>query len=758
MRSFEHNANAGDANAGEVTPRDGTPRFSLHPLVRQGPYLVAIALPILVMIALALARPRPLSDLSNIVFDAYQRADPRQWNPQAPVRIVNIDDASLARIGQWPWPRSTIADLVKRLGDLGAIAVAFDILFAEPDAKSAEQIVRALPETRARKALERKIASQPSNDTLLAGVLKKLPTVLGSVLNQGTNAVDYPAKFGVATVGDNPRPFLPHFTGALLPLPNLIAASAGIGALNWLPDHDQVVRRVPIVLALNDRVVASLAAETLRVVQNASTIVVRSSNASGQQGFGAHTGVNAVKIGDLEIPTSAQGELRLHFTATEPRRFIPAWQIMTGRGDLSDVKNRIIIIGVGAGGLSDQRATPINASVSGVEVQAQALEGLMAGGWLVRPDWAEGSERLLAVAIALITGFMLPRLSAIAAALGASATIVALGLTSWLEFSHARLLLDPILPILAVSLTYVCGAAWLFQSEQRQRRHVREAFGRFVSPEIVARLAEDPARLVLGGETKTLTVMFCDVRGFTSISERYDVQHLTHFMNEYFTPLTDTVLSHGGTVDKYIGDALMAFWNAPFETADHARQAARAALKMVEDLETLNARWREEAAARSDSHDDVRFGVGLATGECCVGNLGSTRRFDYSVLGDTVNLSSRIEGLTKAYQVDIIAAEATRDQSSDFAWLELDTVRVKGKMQETRIFYLAGDDVEARTPQFAALREHHARMLRASRDGNFDAAIALAQEAHEWAAPRHRELYDYFARKYREAADAIRCK
>jgi adenylate cyclase len=714
---------------------------SFRQLLRPRSYLLVIILPIAIVIVDALAKWPLLSDMGNFIFDEYQRADSRQWKPQTPVRIVDIDDQSLARIGQWPWPRSKIAELVDRLGELGAAAVAFDIVFAEPDASSPEQIMRLLPPSPARTAIEKEIRSKPSNDAVLAQASARRPTVFGAILDQGASAVDYPTKYGVATAGDNLLSFLPRFTSAIVPLPVLSEAAAGIGAINWLPDHDQVVRRIPIVLALGNTIVPSLTAETLRVAQRASTIIVR------DEGRRAHAGINAVKIGDFEIPTSADAEFRIHFTTTEPRRFIPAWSVLNGTVARSEIQDRIVIVGVSAGGLSDQRATPVDASVSGVEIHAQALESIVAGAWLVRPDWARGAEQILAIALALITGALLPRLGAIVAALGVALVIAIVGMASWQAFRAESMLFDPILPMLSTALTYICGAAWLFQLEQRQKRQVREAFGRYVSPEIVARLAERPSSLVLGGETKTLTVMFCDMRGFTPISERYDVQRLTHFMNDYFTPLTDAILTNQGTVDKYIGDALMAFWNAPYDIADHARYAARASLQMVAELEKLNSGWRLDAETRGETYHEVKFGIGLASGECCVGNLGSTRRFDYSVLGDTVNLASRLEGMTESYGIDIVASETTRDLSSDFAWLELDPVRVKGKTQHTRIFYLAGDDTEARSSRFAELIKCHGQMLQAYRIGELGLAAALARDARDIAHSRHRGLYELYEQK-----------
>jgi adenylate cyclase len=521
-----------------------------------------------------------------------------------------------------------------------------------------------------------------------------------------------------------------------------------------LPDRDQIVRRVPLILALRDKIVPSLSVEALRVVQGASTVVVRSSNASGQIAFGAHTGVNTIKIGDLEIPTDPQGELRVRYTRSEPRRFIPAWKLLAGDVERDEIKDRIVVLGTSAVGLRDQRSTPVDASVAGVEIHGQVLEQVLAGAWLMRPDWSPGAELLLAIVLALALGMILPFISALSGAIGAT---VAIGLVIWssrYEFTTQGLLLDPMLPSLSVSITYVSCVVWLYRAEQRQRKFVREAFGRYVSPVVVERLAENPVNLVLGGETRTLTIMFCDIRGFTSIAERLDAQSLTQFMNEYLTPMTDAVLAHAGTIDKYIGDAVMAFWNAPLDDPDHAGHAARAALAMVHELATLNQRWSTRANDRGEEHRDVRFGIGLATGDCCVGNFGSIHRFDYSVIGDHVNLASRLEGATKLYRTDILACEATRDLSPGLPWLEVDNVRIKGKTQVTRIFTLAGDDIDPASAEFAALAHRHGGILAVYRSGDFAAAGSLAREACSAAPQRLRGLYGFYERRCRDLAQS----
>jgi adenylate cyclase len=684
-------------------------------------YALTVVAAMAVVAVIGVTRIPP--ELNNLLFDWYQRLHPRAWDQELPVRIVAVDDESLARLGRWPWPRSTIADLVSRLGNLGAAVVAVDVVFAEPEGETA--------------------------DAILAAAIAKTPTVLGAILTQGGSATQIPSKHGLATAGDDPLPFLSRFSSVVLPLPALNAAAAGIGALNWLADRDQVVRRVPVVFALGDKAVASFLVEILRVAQGASTVVVRSSNASGQSAFGAHSGVNSVKVGDIEIPTDPHAELRVRYSHSEPRRFIPAWEVLSGNVDRGQIENRVILFGVSAAGLRDQRATPVDASVAGVEIHAQTLEQVLSGAWLTRPDWMPGAELLAALALALVFGVALQRVTAAAGAIAAGLVLGILCWSSWYAFTAQGLLVDPILPGGSLVIAYVACVVWLYRDEQRQRKFVREAFGRYVSPAVVARLSDDPAKLVLGGEQRTLTIMFCDVRGFTTMAEGLDARQLTQFMNEYLTAMTDVVLAHNGTVDKFIGDAIMAFWNAPLGDSDHARHAGIAALAMTRELDLLNERWRNDAQAREAPGHPVRFGIGLATGDCYVGNFGSDRRFSYSALGNSVNLASRLEGANKFYQTDILCAESTRVLSPELAWLEADDVRLKGMTESTRVFVLADGEAEQSGSGFAELSAVHDRMLAAYRRGEFAAAASLASDARGLASVRLRDFYAFYERRCR---------
>jgi adenylate cyclase len=673
---------------------------------KRSSYRFAVVIPLALILFGGLS-PSPIrGDLQNLLFDSYQRLKPRVWNSETPVRIVDIDDASLARLGQWPWPRTLIADIVKRLANADAAAIAIDAVLAEPDATSPDAIIRRLPATPSRALIEAEIAATKSNDAALADAIAAAPVVLGAVRTQGRMTTTYPLKTGIAAAGDDVKSFLPRFSDAVVPLPDLGKAASGVGATNWLPDRDQTVRRVPLLLLLGNEVVPSLAAESLRIAQAASTIVVRSSNASGQNAYGARSGVAAVKIGDIEIPADRQAEIRVAYSPSEPRRFIPAWKLLAGEvGD--DLREHIVLVGSSAAALGDRRATPIDPSVPGVEIHAQVIEQMIEQRVLERPDWLPGAEFVLAIALAIVIGFTLPRIPTALGALGVIVVVAALATASWQAFARYGVLVDPIFSAVAAILTYLSCVVWLFWHEQMQRRYVREAFGRYVSPAVVARLAEDPSKLALGGEKRELTVMFCDIRGFTAIAERLDPQRLTRFMNDYLTAMSEVVLDHGGTIDKYVGDAIMAFWNAPLDDRDHAVHAARASLAMTSKLVELNVRWRS-AEGFPELQNDVRFGIGLATGECLVGNLGSERRFDYSALGDCVNVASRMQEATKVYAAAILAPQATRDLAPDLAWIEIDRASLRGRNETTHIFFLAGDESFRHSDEFAELARRYA--------------------------------------------------
>jgi adenylate cyclase len=456
--------------------------------------------------------------------------------------------------------------------------------------------------------------------------------------------------------------------------------------------------------------------------------VLKASNASGETAFGAETGLNHIKVGDLEIPTDADGGMWLQFRPSKPDAYIPAWKVLSGEADPAEISGRIMLIGTSAPGLVDLRASPLDASIAGVEVHAQAIEHILSGRSLTRPDYALALELAVIVVLGLALGVILPRISASASAMVGVAVIALLLVGGWLAYREAALLFDPTYPALALAIVIGSATTYVYRRVELQRGEVRRAFTHYVSPAVVDELIANPDKLELGGEVRELTLLFCDVRNFTSISERMTAHELTRFINSLLTPLSEVILDARGTIDKYMGDAIMAFWNAPLDDPDHAAHACEAALKMIARMDDLNAEWRKEAEAAGREFARVGIGIGINSGNCCVGNLGSRQRFDYSAIGDDVNLASRIEGLSKFYGVPIVVVETTVTRTPQLEVLELDLMRVKGRKQPTHVYAPSvplgiGGDIRPK------LVDAHNRMLKSYRGRSWDEAETAIEEA-----------------------------
>ncbi|MDO8535250.1 MAG: adenylate/guanylate cyclase domain-containing protein [Xanthobacteraceae bacterium] len=696
--------------------------------------------------------PFVVQSLRLIAFDIYQRLAPQTYDPNLPVRIVDIDEKSLATIGQWPWPRTMIADLVSKLGASGAAAIAFDMQFSEPDRTSLEQVAKYLPDDQ-KVILSQAIAGRLTNDEQFAAALKKTPSVLAVALANDAVPFSSKRKAGFAIAGDDPRPFVAGFSSGAGNLEMLEQAASGIGSINWVPDRDQVVRRVALVYRAGDTLVPSVFAEALRVAQGATTYVLKASNASGETAFGRSSGLNHIRIGGLEIPTDADGGIWLKFRKTRPDTFIPAWKLLAGEVAPEEISGRIIFIGTSAAGLLDLRATPLDAALPGVEVHVQAIEHILSGRSLTRPDYALALEEFIIVVFGVLLAFVLVKVSARTAALLGLFAIESLFAGGWLAYDYGGLLLDPIYPALALLCLVAAATFYVYRRIEVQRAEIRGAFSRYVAPAVVNELLANPEKLELGGEVRELTLLFCDVRNFTTISERLSASELTHFINELLTPLSEIILQHRGTIDKYMGDAIMAFWNAPLDEPDHAVQACRSALDMAAGMGELNRRWQEEAKASGRAFEQVRIGIGINTGNCCVGNLGSTQRFDYSAIGDEVNVASRFEGLSKFYGLTAILGERTVRESPGFPALELDLVRVKGRGKPTPIYTFCKllDEEEGR---ISRLQSSHGRFLAAFRGQQWDTAEAAVAECRSIGIAGLEPYYSVFSSRIAAYRDA----
>jgi adenylate cyclase len=709
---------------------------------------------LLLAVAVRILNPPALDDTRLRVFDTFLRFAPRTYR-DVPVRVVDLDDDSLAQLGQWPWPRTLLADLVRQLADAGAAVIAFDMVFAEPDRTSPANVLPLWPAIPELEAVRGETGKLPDHDALLAEAMTRAPVIAGFALTAAPQAAPRePAlKAGFAYAGPEPLAHVPALRGAVVNLPQLEAAAAGNGHFTLLAERDGVTRRVPLLLRLGERIYPSLVGEALRVAQRASAYAVKSAGGSGERSA-ASTGIVSVKIGSFVIPTDANGRVWVYYTGTIPQRTIPAWRVIRGELPAGAVEGCLVFVGTSATGLKDLRVTPLNPVAPGVEVHAQTAEQILSEEFLDRPDWSDGAETLYLVALGLLLILILPRAGAAAcAALGAGAVALACGL-SWVAFIRWRWLLDPVMPSLAALAIYLVASLVSFLRTEAERRQVRQAFSRYLSPAMVDRLMRHPEQLQLGGERRPLTILFADIRGFTTIAEQYDAQELGQFMNRFLTPMTQVVLEHQGTIDKYVGDCIMAFWNAPLDDPQHVRHACDAALGMRVHLVRLNQQLYAERHQAGKPFRPVHVGIGLNTGECSVGNFGSAQRFDYSVLGDPVNLASRFEGISKLYGTDIVAGESTAAALADHAVLELDLITVRGKTKPARIFAVLGEPPLASDERFRQLRRRHEELLAAYRSRRWEDARALAEACLELDTPRTR--LRVFYRLYRERIETYR--
>jgi adenylate cyclase len=678
------------------------------------------------LVPLRLADPRPLQELRTRTFDFFQVLRPRPQEIR-PVVIVDIDEASLKAIGQWPWPRTTIADLVTQITQLGAVAIGFDIIFPEPDRMSpaiAERSFRGIDaETRA------KLDSLPSNDEALAEAIRHSRVVIGqagAAAPELKTAADAALQTGFAVRGPDPRQYLVTFAGLLRNVPVIEQAAAGRGLFSIDPESDGIIRRVPVIMTAQGSVVPSLSMEMLRVVTGSSAILVRVDQA----------GVQSVAVPGLEVPTDRNGQFWVHFNHHDPERYVSAKDVLQGNVPPDRLAGKLVLIGTSAIGLLDLKTTPLDAAIPGVEVHAQILESVLSKSSLVNPNYAIGAELALAVLFGLAIIIAAPMLPAsIVIVLGGCLIAGLIGLSLYLFVEH-NLLIDFTYPLISSWLIYLVLTFVNYFREQKQRRQIRSAFGYYLSRHMVEQLARSPEKLVLGGEERRMTILFSDVRGFTTISEHYkdDPQGLTRLMNRFLTPLTNAIIERKGTIDKYIGDAIMAFWNAPVDDGEQEANACEAALEMLLRAETLNGELKREAETNGGIYMPLRIGIGLNTGPCVVGNMGSDFRFNYSVLGDTVNLASRLEGRTKDYRIPVVIGSRTAEGAKQkFAVMEIDLIMVKGKKQPEAVFTVLGrSEVEA-DPRCQELRATNAQMLGRFRKQQWDDAIDLIARCRKFA-------------------------
>jgi len=704
--------------------------------------IVGWVLPLVVLIAatgMVWGLPRPLEALQNAVFDQYNRLHPRQVENN-PVFIIDIDEKSLELLGQFPWPRQILSDIITSASASGAAAIGIDVMFAEPDRNSPSEVLANWKSLQMMEddsqaslnwdVLEKDIMKNIVDpDGTLAKALRNSNTVLSMAFTNDGRSIPI-AKTGFAIQKTNlelvdPLLYVPQSSAAISNLDMLHEAASGVGLINAKIDSDGLIRTTFTVLRHEQQLYPAMAIELLRVAQGAQSLIVKTTGVRSEAGFSSGAGLSRLKVGQFIVPVEADGSMRLYYTERNNIQRIPAWKVVTRDFDPLFMSGKIGIIGSSAAGLLDNRATPIDPVTPGVEIHLQAIQQIVDGQFLTRPLLLKFGEIALAFTMGLLiivlvelTGLIFPTL------LWFLTSLSGVGF-SWWSYTEKMMLVDPANPIFITGATLLTAGALRYIRNEEERRGVRNAFGQYLAPELVEVIAKNPKELQLGGVVKPLTVMFTDIRDFTSISEGLSQtpQLLTHLINRFLTTMSSLIYNRKGTIDKYIGDCIMAFWNAPTDLENHERLSCLAALDMQKAIKELNHSLKNDPELKGVWSSQLAMGIGLNTGETLVGNIGSDQRFNYSALGDAVNVAARLEGQTKFYGVDILLGAQTAEAASDMAMLEIDLIALKGKAEPERIYVLMGDNDKAIDADFLSGKAMHERMLEAYKGQNWGLAI-----------------------------------
>ena len=692
--------------------------------------LVGLAM-IVAFVALYRLDPYPVQFVRVKTFDFYQQLKPREIpDPKAKaVTIIDLDENSLSEIGQWPWPRDIIAKMVQNLTQMGAAQVAFDIAFPEPDRMNPSGIADAL--VGLDDVSKENLRKLPSNDQIFANVIKKSRVVLGQAGFWEKRDADEtgppPVKKSISLKGAKPHKLIPEFQSLVRNVPVIENVAAGHGIFTVVPESDGIVRRVPTIFSYKGDIYPALSVEMLRVAFNRTTTLI-TTQSHGVESIGIASKRQFPPHG-LIIPTDRNGRVWPYFSKSDKAKYVSARDVLSGTANPDLIRGKLTIIGTSAVGLLDIRSTPVDAVIPGVEVHAQLIEAALHGTYLSRPGWFDVAEMFMIIVGGLLMVILVPWIGAKWTV--AMLVIVAGGAAemSWYLFAEHLYLFDAGFSIASTFMLYTTLTYAGYAKEESQRQQTRDAFSKYLSPDMVARVAEDPSSLKLGGDKREMTLLFCDVRGFTTISEQFDAVGLTALINKLLTPLTNAILDRQGTVDKYMGDCIMAFWNAPLDDDDHAYNASVSALAMLAEMKPLNDQLKIEAKEEGRKHIPLKVGLGLNSGECVVGNMGSDQRFDYSVLGDTVNLAARLEGQSKSYGMNVVLGSTTNEAVKDrLATIDLDFIQVKGKTTGTYIYGLMGDADVGADPDFLTLKTMISVALENYRKQNFDKAAGMFKE------------------------------
>ncbi len=681
----------------------------------------------------------PMQRAEAWLYDAWlKRTAP--IGPDDRIAILDIDEASLKSVGRWPWSRDIMTALVDKLVDHYYVgALGFDVVFAEPDNSSGLNSLQKLAKSdlagsRDFQAALKQLTPRLDYDTRFAQALADRPIAMGFYF--------IPAGYGDAKSGSLPppslplsvfeplQPGLPLATGYGANLPNFQSVAQGAGFFNMRADEDGTARQMHLVAPYGDGYYPSLSASTLRVAFGGDPLIAGVETSSV---LGRKYAMPWVEVGGIRVPLSADGSVHVPYRAGAPFPYISAAQVLSGKAPLAQLENRIVLLGSTAPGLADLRVTPFSNAFPGVEIHAHMIAGMLDGTTRYTPPWSDDARLLAVLVLGALLTLVLLRFGPV---IGLVASIVLLLLllaayaAAWTRFWVVPMAA----PMLTVLGLYAFNTAYGFFAESRNKRQMTKLFGQYVPPELAAEMSQDPAHYTMDGQSRDMTVLFSDIRGFTNFSENLSPAELSEVLNAYLSTMTHIVQHQRGTIDKYIGDAIMAFWNAPVDLTDHASRAVQTALEMQAALPLLN----KEFAARG--WPDVKIGVGVNTGRMSVGNMGSEFRMSYTVMGDAVNLGSRLEGITKQYGVGILVTQTTVEADPVHVFMKVDDVRVKGKVKPVAIYQPLGrkDELSEQAVMSARVFEEAYKRYQSS---DWEGATKMLTELKETTAFALADIY-----------------
>ena len=606
----------------------------------------------------------PLKILRLNTFDYYQKIQPRTVTSNHFV-VVEITEQDLKEYGQWPWNRNLIAQIHQRIINQKANTVQYNILFSESDRLNASSFVDSQSLT---DDVKEKLLLIPDNDQVLAQYFNVGDAVLMySVKNSATDGKI--KKPNIMYKGSDPTGWLYNFLGVVNNLPILLDSAKGVGVNIMIPSIDGTVRSQPLLVNTDQGIVPAQILETLRVVMNGRAYKV----------ITAQDGVKEIYLNrQFVIRPDANAMININFAEAKTIPTMSVTDLMTKDIDLT---NKIIIVGLNAAGLSTLKDTPLGL-MTDMQISVQAMDTIATKTSLQRDSNINLLEIGITSFLLLILLVIVPRLNVFWTAGILFLSVGSVTYASWHMYSKMFTLVDASWPILILSITWAHLAFNNFAVQSRLRQQIKKQFEHYLAPDMVAKLQKDPALLKLGGETRTMTFMFSDIRGFTPISEKYkgNPAGLTKLINRFLTRMTDIIISNGGTIDKFMGDCIMAFWNAPLDMKDHANRAVKSAVEMQKELKQLNKELKKEKLP------EINIGIGINTGEALVGNMGSEQRFDYSVIGDDVNLASRLESSSKELGSTLVIGEKTKIKTQGYKYKSLGTIKVKGKSEKIKVY------------------------------------------------------------------------